>query len=74
MKTSITIPNLTEMEVIRENLKLLIEEYEVTIDELCSTFSNCEEDIQFITALNGFLNEMYSDLETLDLHRQMFYN
>ena len=74
MKTSITIPNLTEMEVIRENLKLLIEEYEVTIDELCSSFSTCEEDLQVISALNRFLIEMYSDLETLDLHRQMFYN
>jgi len=74
MKTSIQIPNLTEMEVIRENLKLLIEEYEVTIDELCSSFSNCEEDLQVISTLNGFLNEMYSDLETLNLHRQMFYN
>ena len=74
MKTSIQIPNLTEMEVVRENLKLLIEEYEVTIDELCSSFSNCKEDLQIISALNGFLNEMYSDLETIDLHRKMFYN
>ena len=74
MKTSITIPNLSEMERVRENLKLMIAEYEVTIDELCSTFSNCEDDLQIIASLNGFLNEMYSDLETLDLHRQMFYN
>lgn len=74
MKTSIQIPNLTELELIRENLKQTIAEYETTIDELCSSFSNCEEDLQIITALNGFLNEMYSDLEMLDTHRQKLYN
>ena len=74
MKTSITIPNLSEMERVRENLKLMIAEYEVTIDDLCSSFSNCEDDLQIITALNGFLNDMYSDLEMLDTHRQKLYN
>ena len=74
MKTDIQIPNLTELEIIRENLKQTIAEYEVTIDDLCSSFSNCEDDLQIITALNGFLNDMYSDLEMLDTHRQKLYN
>jgi hypothetical protein len=74
MKTSITIPNLTEMEVIREDLKKDIVEYEMTMDELCSIFSNCEEDLQIISAMNNFLNEMYSDLEIIDLYRQKIYN
>ena len=74
MKTDIQIPNLTELELIRENLKQTIAEYEVTIDDLCSSFSNCEDDLQIITALNGFLNDMYSDLEMLDTHRQKLYN
>ena len=74
MKTSITIPNLTEMEMIRKNLKKIIAEYEVEMDELCSNFSNCEEDLQIISAMNNFLNEMYSDLEIIDLYRQKIYN
>jgi hypothetical protein len=74
MKTSITIPNLTEMEIIREDLKKDIAKYEVTMDELCSIFSNCEEDLQIISAMNNFLNEMYSDLEIIDLYRQKIYN
>jgi hypothetical protein len=74
MKTSITIPNLTEMEVIREDLKKDIAKYEMTLDELCSIFSNCEEDLQIISAMNNFLNEMYSDLEIIDLYRQKIYN
>jgi hypothetical protein len=74
MKTSITIPNLTEMEMIRKDLKRVIAEYEMALDELCSSFSNCEEDLQIISAINNFLNEMYSDLEIIDLHRQKIYN
>ncbi len=74
MKTGITIPNLTEMEVIREDLKKDIAKYEMTLDELCSIFSNCEEDLQIISAMNNFLNEMYSDLEIIDLYRQKIYN
>jgi hypothetical protein len=74
MKTSITIPNLTEMEMIRKNLKKIIAEYEMALDELCSSFSSCEEDLQIISVMNNFLNEMYSDLEIIDLHRQKIYN
>ena len=74
MKTSITIPNLTEMEVIRENLKRIIAEYEVEMDGLCSSFSNCEEDLHLISVMNNFLNEMYLDLEIIDLYRQKVYN
>jgi len=74
MKTGITIPNLTEMEVIREDLKKDIAKYEMTLDELCSIFSNCEEDLQIISVMNNFLNEMYSDLEIIDLYRQKIYN
>jgi hypothetical protein len=74
MKTGITIPNLTEMEIIREDLKKDIAKYEMTLDELCSIFSNCEEDLHLISVMNNFLNEMYSDLEIIDLYRQKIYN
>jgi hypothetical protein len=74
MKTSITIPNLTEMEVIREDLKKNITEYEMAMDELCSSFSSCAEDLHLISVMNSFLNEMYSDLEIIDLYRQKIYN